>query len=558
MSSVKHVVAGTVFGLILAQTPAQAGFLGQGVTWQFASPTTNAIVFDRGSAVVGSGQEFRPQGLNDFAVDASGSQINIQSFALSPDSFQGNPFSGFRFSDAGGTIPDIVGVTLGGSTTWAGIDAASLSFDANDVFVNLSNTTANFLDQISVNVQFAGNNPNALLGQSLGWRFAAPTTNSTVIDRGTAIVGNQQEFHPQVLNDFAVDIDDSHISVQSLGLTPSSFQGSPFAGFRFSDTNGTIPDIVGVTLDPSTDWAGIDPSRLSFDADHIFLNLNDTTAEFLDQVVLDVAFAAVPESSSGLLLGAGIVALLGWARRRSWRRQRAGGIAGLAFLVALSVATNARAAEIFRSEAFSIAGSPGFASVGFQGFDPTLGTLDRVLVSISGTLQFGVTLQPGGVVKPIVDFAANGLGGSGFDFAGTGARFLFAPLVNANTGPGAAPLQAVLSENFSLDFTLNALSDLTGFAFANVNGSPAPLQPPTSVNGQRADFIGDFGVLEDLLFSPVDFVPDSGFEGGGTISVTFDFTPAAGTAAPEPPTLALLAPLVLIFIGARRRAASKR
>jgi len=224
-------------------------------------------------------------------------------------------------------------------------------------------------------------------------------------------------------------------------------------------------------------------------------------------------------------------------------------IAALALVAAASTATPVRSAELFRADSFSVSGVPGLADVGFEGFDPALGTLDRVVVNITGTLQFGIFIPAGGAITPIVDFDAFGLG-SGFEFAGTGARFLFAPQVNGS----GEPLSRDLTEVFSLDFTFNSLSDLTGFAAAHPSGSPAPLLPPTSVNGQRADFISAFGVLEDFLFTPAGFSPDFPFSGGGSIFVTFDFSPTPpATVISEPASSLPVFGLALVAVILRRQ-----
>jgi hypothetical protein len=225
-------------------------------------------------------------------------------------------------------------------------------------------------------------------------------------------------------------------------------------------------------------------------------------------------------------------------------------VAGLAIIAGISVGASARSAEIFHSDAFSFTGPPGFATAGVAPFDPASGTLDRAAVSIIGTLQIGLTIPAGGVVTPIVDFDATGIGG-GFSFAGTGARFLFPPQQNGAVVPPFPPLNVELTEQFSLAVTFNALSDLTGFAFADTLGNPAGLVPPLSVDGQRADFARAVGVLEDFLFSPVGFVPDS-LGGSGTIFITYDFTPVEVAAVPEPTTMAIFAPCLLAAYGATR------
>jgi hypothetical protein len=231
-------------------------------------------------------------------------------------------------------------------------------------------------------------------------------------------------------------------------------------------------------------------------------------------------------------------------------------VAALLTLAAASVATGAGATEIIKSDTAAISG--GLASLGFARFNPALGTLDKIIVSITGSLQFTVTIPPGGVVTPTVDIGATGLGGSGFGFAGTGAQMLFSPESNPIVDPLApVPRVASLNDTFSIDFTVDAASDLVGFALPDALGSPAPLIPPTSVDTSRSAFEKAIGVLETLTFIPDGFTPDAGI--GGTVSIlaTYDFTPTEQTAIPEPTGLALLA-AGLALLGTRRAVLSRR
>src|SRR5262249_42740503 len=142
-------------------------------------------------------------------------------------------------------------------------------------------------------------------------------------------------------------------------------------------------------------------------------------------------------------------------------------------------------------------------------------------------------------------------------FAGTGAQFLFPQQINPIVDPLIlVPRQVILSDTFSIDFTVDALSDLLGFTVANALGTPAPLIPPTSVDAVRADFTKPIGVLEDFTFAPDGFAPDAGLDGTIAIITTYDFTPAVQIA--EPTTLvSLAAGLTMLgaqlFRGRRRR-----
>ena len=107
----------------------------------------------------------------------------------------------------------------------------------------------------------------------------------------------------------------------------STFSTVPFNGFRVRDTNGTIPAIAGFSIDSST-IPGLDASRVSFDADNLFVNLQGLNTTSGQSSVINVQFAgaAAPEPGTlplvgmGLLTGAGVFSrrreMMGSVRRR--------------------------------------------------------------------------------------------------------------------------------------------------------------------------------------------------------------------------------------------------
>jgi hypothetical protein len=197
----------------------------------------------------------------------------------------------------------------------------------------------------------------------------------------------------------------------------------------------------------------------------------------------------------------------------------------------------------------------------FKHFSPSLGTLDSVDVWISGMLSFEVLLGPGETVAPFISFDVMGTIGGGYEFSGP-AYFTLPSQTNPNAdcGPARCPdVIAPFAVPFSFSFTVNALSDLTGVAFpTDISG----IIPP-AVEARRADFIGDgqLDIYELQAVVPLNFAPMNGLHDGGTILVTYNYTPiptAPPTISdPEPATAALfaLAPALLLF---RRRGAGRR
>jgi len=119
---------------------------------------------------------------------------------------------------------------------------------------------------------------------------------------------------------FTTSATDHTITTSSFAFD-SYWNPADFNGFEVYDYNGTIGAFTSVTIDPISNMAGLDASRVSFDADHIWVNwqgLNFTT----DTIVrLDVnGSGAVPEPASWAMMLGGF-GLVGGALRS---RRKAG------------------------------------------------------------------------------------------------------------------------------------------------------------------------------------------------------------------------------------------
>jgi len=220
--------------------------------------------------------------------------------------------------------------------------------------------------------------------------------------------------------------------------------------------------------------------------------------------------------------------------------------------LAMAIPGQAQAALIIQNESFSFSGIPGSDFIGFQEFNPALGTLDRVHVSFVGSFNFGVLLQPNQTIAPEIDLDAVRLGPRGFVFAQDGARFLFAPTTNFNP---SAPAFVSFATTFSLGFSLNAFTDLSGLIVPQLNASNASIIPLLLVDAQRADFvqgIAPIGINEMLLFAPNGFTPTGPIAGGGLVTLTYDYTPTPVATVPLPPSVMLLAVGLAALGGVRR------
>jgi hypothetical protein len=166
-------------------------------------------------------------------------------------------------------------------------------------------------------------------------------------------------------------------------------------------------------------------------------------------------------------------------------------------LLALIVAAVPCQAEVIEQNRAWLAATDQPALLAFQPFDPQLGVLERVEVSLSGTMfvQAFASPQPdgrGGFVPysfaMLTELVAITPGGDGFEF-GSNAQWLESFQVTGN-GEDVAAARA-----FGLSFEFDELSDLIGFTLPDVVAGFT--QPPTTIIGRRGNYLED--LVNELL-----------------------------------------------------------
>ena len=119
-----------------------------------------------------------------------------------------------------------------------------------------------------------------------------------------------------------VKVTPTQLIVTNLLGSTATYTAATFNGFHLLEVGASPSAITGVTVDPATNVAGFDSSRVSFSTSGIYLNFQGLVITGTGNVTLDIAAtpAPVPEASTtvslGLLLALGMGGLVAAGKRK--------------------------------------------------------------------------------------------------------------------------------------------------------------------------------------------------------------------------------------------------
>jgi PEP-CTERM motif-containing protein len=151
-------------------------------------------------------------------------------------------------------------------------------------------------------------------GKTVEYQYFYPNNTTPYLgaDNGNKVVGAGIEVTNIADNDGTLDISDTNLLVRYTGT--SSWTSTSFNGFRIRDVFGTIAPFTGVTVNPATTMVGFGASRVTFDADQIWVNWNGL--DFNPNTIVSLDIQSVPEPSTALLAALGLFAFGGRRRAR--------------------------------------------------------------------------------------------------------------------------------------------------------------------------------------------------------------------------------------------------
>jgi hypothetical protein len=135
---VRSIALAGLAALTLVSLPAHAQLTGGTINTALVFPNVTSVFEDYGNRTVGAGVEYTNLASSGLQTDIGASTITVTNTSPGSVTFASvNAFFGFRFADVGSTLPTFTGLSIGAGTTIIGFTTDRLSFDANNLYVNL-------------------------------------------------------------------------------------------------------------------------------------------------------------------------------------------------------------------------------------------------------------------------------------------------------------------------------------------------------------------------------------------------------------------------------------
>ena len=146
-----------------------------------------------------------------------------------------------------------------------------------------------------------------LLGDTVQADYLFPTQTSVFQTLGTATVTPTALFNSFGQTNYLVT--DNTLQITNVFRSDVTFLSAVLNGVEITDLTNAL--ITGVTVDPATNLVGFSAADVSFDASHIFVNLQSLVTTPTTLVKLDISGTAppIPEPDSLALLAIGIFSL---------------------------------------------------------------------------------------------------------------------------------------------------------------------------------------------------------------------------------------------------------